>query len=226
MVPWCPQRLPAGSSGANRPAVDVAAMRRQVVAAGRVAALAPTCTASPAQPLKELSAARGTLLAVLTVDPAVAGDPTGGCREMLTETASRAAAATTDPALDLPAVRVGAAAEFPGPGRDAAVRVVPACRGGGATGDDLPVACAGVRELSAGAAAAADHSGGDVHRVRLFLVVLHELGGACAAVRRRGGGAARAGRRTRSWSRSPATTATCSSTSSPGVSAVWGSSRR
>jgi hypothetical protein len=33
------------------------------------------------RPLKELSGVRGTLLAVLTVDLAGAGDPTGGCRE-------------------------------------------------------------------------------------------------------------------------------------------------
>lgn len=36
-------------------------------------------TAAP-RPLKELSGVRGTLLAVLTVELAGAGDPTGGCR--------------------------------------------------------------------------------------------------------------------------------------------------
>lgn len=72
MVPWCPGRLLAGSSGAGLPG-DMAAMRRQVLAAGRVSVLVP-------RPLRELSGVRGTLLAVLTVEPAGAGGPTGGSR--------------------------------------------------------------------------------------------------------------------------------------------------
>ena len=134
---------------------------------------------------------------------------------MLTETASHTAATATDRALDLPAVRVGAAAELSGPRRHAAVRAVPARGGGRAAGDDLPAACAGVRELPAGSVAAADHSGGDVHRVRVLLVVLHQLGGACAAGSSTGRWSGWGWGRSRSWSRSRATTATCCSTSSP-----------
>ena len=66
---------------------------------------------------------------------------------------------------------------------------------------------------------------GDLHRLRVLLLVLGLLGRSCPRVRRVDGGALRT-RRTARSSSSPATTAICSSTSSSGASRRWASSPR
>ena len=77
---------------------------------------------------------------------------------------------------------------------DVGVRVVEVVREVRARAGDVPVG-GGVlvdgaaRDQAVGRVAGVGHPGGHVHRVRLFFGVFHEVGGARAAVRRRGGGA-------------------------------------
>ena len=147
------------------------------------------------QPVAGLSGVRGTLLRVLTVEPAGAGDPTRRCRGMTTETAPRPTATATAPVMTCRLCGSTAPAQLPRPRRHAAVRAVPHRRGRRGAGAHLPAARAGVRPLPAGPDPAADHARGDLHRVRLLLLLLDLLGRARAAVRRRRGRAARAGPR-------------------------------
>ena len=73
---------------------------------------------------------------------------------------------------------------------------------------------------------AADHARGDVHRVRLLLLVLRRPGWSTPAGSSTARSSGSASPRTPSWSRWPATTATCCSTSSSAASGAWASSRR
>ena len=72
------------------------------------------------------------------------------------------------------------------------MRAVPHRRGRRGAGAHLPAARARLRALPARADPPADHARGDVHRVRLLLLVLHLLGRARPPVRRRRGRAPRA----------------------------------
>ena len=81
-------------------------------------------------------------------------------------------------------------------------------------------------QLPARPAAAADHARGDVHRVRLLLLVLHVAGSSTPAGSSTARSSGSSSGPTRSSSRWPATTATCCSTSSSAASAAWASSRR
>ena len=153
--------------------------------------------------------------------------PDRGIRGMTTDSAIRPAAdADTAPVDHVQALRIDRPAQFPRPRRHPAVRAVPHRGRPRGAGADLPAARAGLRAVPVGPDPAADHAGGDVHRVRLLLLLLHLLGRARPPVRRRRGRAAGPRRRTPSSSRSRATTATCCSTSSSAASAAWASSRR
>ena len=212
-LPWShgPQRLPRIIRRRAPPSTWPHAAA--IVAAGRGSARRPARHRRPTTP-------EGTVGRAWNTPRRADSRARGGGRpdrrmpRMLTETAPRTAAATTDPALTCRLCGSAQLRSFLDLGATPPCELFLPAEAVERPEIDLPAACAGVRELPAGAVAAVDHAGGDVHRVRLLLVVLHELGGACAAVRRRCGGAAGAGRRTRSWWRSPATTATCCSTSS------------
>ena len=80
-----------------------------------------------------------------------------------------------------------------------------------------PLHVAGLRAMLPRPAARVRRTRGDLHRVRLLLVVLGQLGRARARLRRVDAiDALQLGPRRASWSSSPATTATCCSTSSSG----------
>ena len=81
----------------------------------------------------------------------------------------------------LQAVRVDRAAQLPRPRRHPAVRAVPHRRGRRGAGAHLPAARARLRAVPARPDPPADHARGDVHRVRLLLLLLHVLGASTPA---------------------------------------------
>ena len=101
-----------------------------------------------------------------------------------------------------------------------------ACRGARAGRALLPAPRLRVRAVPARPAPDGGYSGGDLQRLRVLLVVLRLVAGACPALRRRRGGAARARSARAGSSRSPRTTATCCSTSWSAGSRCSGSSPR
>ncbi len=108
----------------------------------------------------------------------------------------------------------------------AAVRELPGGRPARPRRDLLPAARAHLLAVPAGAAPGLHRRRGHLQPLRLLLVVQRLVGGPRRPLRRRRGRAAGARGPTRSWSRWPATTATCSSTWWPGASGRSASSRR
>ena len=90
----------------------------------------------------------------------------------------------------------------------------------------LPLVRLRLRALLALPVAGVRDAGGDLHRLRLFLLLLDQLARACPPLRRRDDAALRPRDRRARSSRSPRTTATCCGTSSSAASRCSASSRR